>query len=190
MKILDYGSGKGGSLLLLRQVLGRHNGVECIGYDIERYRFTGLEPAWVHEVQPHIQTTLPQRADIVVSHFALHHTQLPISVGYEIRRMNPKIVVIADFDFREANGHVVPMDKFVDFFKATEMGREELCRFQQEYGQAGNRVCYSYHMRYGMGDFVKTVERYGYEVVELGLPSPACPRDKYKFLLVAERARS
>lgn len=199
VRLVDFGSGDGQVSWYFGLHFKGENGQRLLidQYDPHRasdprfrdYHTIGHRP---DAVTIRATQSLPERGDLVLCHFSLHHTPDPEqTLRYEIgRQLQPSIIVVGEFTFKSIPGIEQRQAAFRQTFADPELPtpeRRELEEFVKEAGnwERGFETCYEFHTRWGEAEYITFLESAGYRVTQHYRPRnwDRCPRS----ILVARR---
>jgi len=196
ISIVDYGTGQASLLTMISQVAKI--------FQQRTFVFTGYDPhldptlgsglllsrliAASHGSNHRFEfcSTLPHHADIVCAHFSLHHTPNLTIACREISTMNPRHLLVADYDFTDPP---IDIDGLIAHFEQTQAGRDELALFVHQAGgnvTKGHIDCWKFHLHYGFKDYLDAIEKAVGNVKTVTLPQKRFSFEKRKFLIAVE----
>ncbi len=195
---LDFGCGNGSMLSIICDSLRNHGlnkRLQIMGYDpnlpkIDEDSRVGRKKK-IYEIS--YTDSLPERADIIVANFSLHHADSIKEELEKVANLGATFVTIAEYDFSKLRA--LPEDQAVEEFKrgfqASEAGLTDYEDFRRQAMRSGRSVdeawrdCYLFHQKYSKEDFSQALESAGYSPMRIVLPSGR--QDKYKFILTAKK---
>lgn len=199
VRLVDFGSGDGQVSWYFGLHFKGENGQQLSidQYDPHRasdprfrdYRTMGQRP---DSVTIRETLSLPERGDLVLCHFSLHHTPDPEqTLRHEIgRQLQPSIIVVGEFTFKSIPDTKQRQAAFRQTFADPELPtpeRRELEEFVKEAGnwERGFETCYEFHTRWGEADYITFLQSAGYRVTQhhRSMNWDRCPRS----ILVATR---
>ncbi len=194
---LDFGCGNGSMLSLIcdsLQAQRLNQKLQIVGYDPNFPKFDENSRIGRKKKFYNINyvTNLPERADVVVAHFSLHHAGNIEEELKKLANLGVAYITIAEYDFSKLGK--LPEDQAVEefqkVFKKSEAGKADYENFYHQAIRSGGsangawRDCYLFHQKYSRKDFIRALKSAGYSPTCIVLPSDQ--QDEYKFIITAK----